>query len=110
MSAVRITEIRAREGAAMIPLSPPRSPQAPRQSPPPPVSDADLLEACRAGTRHARRLYARACAEWRDRYQEAERAASRPEAERIVREAVREVDEAMWVMGLVRLGLGGSRG
>lgn len=77
---------------------------------PPPVSDADLLAACRFGARHARRLYARACEEWRERHREALQPAVQAEAEAIVREALREVTETAWMAVQLRRGLGGGRG
>jgi hypothetical protein len=80
-----------------------------RAAPPPPVSDADLLAACRFGTRHARQLYARACGEWRERYLEAMQPARQAEAERIVQDALREVAGAVWMSVLLRRGLGGGR-
>jgi hypothetical protein len=84
---------------------------APRTATPrPPVSDADLLAACRFGSRHARQLYARACDEWRERHQEALQPAVQAEAEAIVQDALREVAEAAWMAVQLRRGLGGGRG
>jgi hypothetical protein len=79
-----------------------------RNAAPPPVSDANLLAACRFGSRHARRLYARACEEWRERHRESLQPAVQAEAERIVQEALREVAEAAWMSVQLRRGLGGA--
>jgi hypothetical protein len=79
-----------------------------RTAPPPPVSDADLLAACRFGSRHARQLYARACDEWRERHQEALQPAVQAEAEAIVQAALREVAAAVWMSVVLRRGLGGG--
>jgi len=81
-----------------------------RAAPPPLVSDADLLAACRFGARHARKLYARACEEWRERYLVSLQPARQAEAERIVQDALREVAETAWMAVQLRRGLGGGRG
>lgn len=79
----------------------------------PEVSDEELLAVCRAGgeaggaaSRRARRLYARACGEWRERH----RASLRAQAELIVQGMLREAAGAAWMSVLLRRGLGGGRG